>query len=202
MQRRPPVITIAGHRLRLADQPVVRRAAGRRTSSGSMSTYKYQDNKIYVPSAHFADGSPALPQLRWATTAASAASPGRRRARTRSASTSRSSSTASSTTASTPTRSSTPEASTDAFGGGWIPQVRWTRAQSNKLLFEAGIAYYNQPYEQNCRRGPDADRAAEPERLDRPADGRVRLLDSAVLEHDRRTTTSWRRPATSPARTR
>ena len=50
----------------------------------------------------------------------------------------------------------TPEASTDAFGGGWIPQVRWTRAQSNKLLFEAGIAYYNQPYEQNCRRGPPA----------------------------------------------
>ncbi len=35
---------------------------------------------------------------------------------------------------------STPEASTDAFGRGWIPQVRWTRAQSNKLLFEAGIA--------------------------------------------------------------
>ena len=45
----------------------------------------------------------------------------------------------------------TPEASTDAFGRGWIPQVRWTRAQSNKLLLEAGIAYYNQPYEQNCR---------------------------------------------------
>ena len=45
----------------------------------------------------------------------------------------------------------TPEASTDAWGRGWIPQVRWTRAQSNKLLFEAGLAYYNQPYEQNCR---------------------------------------------------
>src|SRR6185295_16739356 len=45
----------------------------------------------------------------------------------------------------------TPEASTDAFGRGWIPQLRWTRAHSNKLLLEAGIAYYNQPYEQNCR---------------------------------------------------
>src|SRR6266850_1787382 len=45
---------------------------------------------------------------------------------------------------------STPEASTDAWGRGWIPQVRWTRAQSNKLLFEAGLAYYTQPYEQNC----------------------------------------------------
>src|SRR4029079_9951490 len=40
--------------------------------------------------------------------------------------------------------------STDAWGRGWIPQVRWTRAQSNKLLFEAGLSYYTQPYEQNC----------------------------------------------------
>src|SRR5262245_39432589 len=46
----------------------------------------------------------------------------------------------------------TPEASTDAFGVGWIPQVRWTRAHSNKLLLEAGLAYYDQPYEQNCSR--------------------------------------------------
>ena len=78
----------------------------------------------------------------------------------------------------------TPEASTDAFGSGWIPQARWTRAQSNKLLFEAGIAYYNQPYEQNCKAEPDGHRPAEPERLDRPADRRVRLHDSAVREHD------------------
>ena len=32
-----------------------------------------------------------------------------------------------------------------------MPQVKWTRAQSNKLLLEAGISYYNQPYEQNYR---------------------------------------------------
>src|SRR5262249_24857409 len=47
---------------------------------------------------------------------------------------------------------STPEASSDAYGRGWIPQARWTRAQSNKLLFEAGIANYNQTYEQLCSR--------------------------------------------------
>ena len=44
-----------------------------------------------------------------------------------------------------------PEASTDAFGMGWMPQMRWTRAHSSKLMLEAGIGYYNQPYEQNCR---------------------------------------------------
>src|SRR5262249_34422041 len=46
----------------------------------------------------------------------------------------------------------TPQASTDAFGVGWIPQVRWTRAQSNKLLIEARLAYYDQPYAQHCSR--------------------------------------------------
>jgi hypothetical protein len=43
----------------------------------------------------------------------------------------------------------TPEASTDAFGRGWVPQVKWTQTTSNKLLLEAGITHYNQPYEQN-----------------------------------------------------
>ena len=45
---------------------------------------------------------------------------------------------------------STPAASTDAFGNGWVSEVKWTRAQSSKLLFEAGISSYNQGYEQNC----------------------------------------------------
>ncbi|HEX3644263.1 MAG TPA: carboxypeptidase-like regulatory domain-containing protein [Vicinamibacterales bacterium] len=113
-------------------------------------TYKYQDNKFYVPSAHFSDGSQAyrnsmgnysgVGRLTWA-----ASSKDRVRLyiekqfngefyngfNTYAV--------------------STPEASTDAFGRGWIPQVRWTRAQSNKLLLEAGISYYNQPYEQDCR---------------------------------------------------
>jgi hypothetical protein len=42
----------------------------------------------------------------------------------------------------------TPEASTDAWGRGWVPQVKWTQTTSNKLLLEAGITYYDQPYEQ------------------------------------------------------
>jgi hypothetical protein len=45
----------------------------------------------------------------------------------------------------------TPEASTDAFGRGWVTQVKWTETTTNKLLLEAGITYYNQPYEQNYR---------------------------------------------------
>ena len=115
------------------------------------TTYKYQDAKVYVPSAKFSDGSQAfrnlmgnysgVGRLTWA-----------------------------------PTNKDkirafiekqfngeffngfntyavmTPEASTDAFGVGWIPQVRWTRAQSSRLLFDAGIAYYGQSYEQNCSR--------------------------------------------------
>ena len=45
---------------------------------------------------------------------------------------------------------STPAASTDAFGNGWVSEVKWTRAHSNKLLFDAGISSYDQGYEQNC----------------------------------------------------
>ncbi len=76
---------------------------------------------------------------------------GGRRARTRSASTSRSNSTASSTTASTRCRPARPRRPPTPSAAVGFPQIRWTRAQSNKLLLEAGIAYYNQPYEQNCR---------------------------------------------------
>src|SRR5262249_39624898 len=43
----------------------------------------------------------------------------------------------------------TPQASTDAFGNGWVPQLKWTRAHSSRLLFDAGVSYYTQPYEQN-----------------------------------------------------
>jgi hypothetical protein len=45
----------------------------------------------------------------------------------------------------------TPEASTDAFGRGWVNQVKWNRTASTKLLLEAGLSYYDQPYEQNQR---------------------------------------------------
>ena len=114
-------------------------------------TYKYQDAKVYVPSAKFPDGSQAYRnlmgnysgagRLTWAPT-----SKDKIRAfiekqyngeffngfNTYAV--------------------MTPEASSDAFGVGWIPQVRWTRAQSSRLLLEAGIAYYGQSYEQNCSR--------------------------------------------------
>ena len=45
----------------------------------------------------------------------------------------------------------TPEASTDAFGLGWVPQIKWTQTTTNKLLLEAGLSYYTQDYEQTCR---------------------------------------------------
>jgi hypothetical protein len=113
-------------------------------------TYLYQDHKIYVPSAHFADGSPAfrndmgsysaVGRVTWA-----ASSKDKIRVYVEKQFTGEF------YNGFTFLPTTTPEASTDAFGNGWIPQARWTRAQSNKLLFEAGIAYYNQPYEQNCR---------------------------------------------------
>jgi hypothetical protein len=115
-------------------------------------TYKYQDNKIYVPSSRFADGSPAyrnsmgnysaVGRLTWA-----ASNKDKIRAYVEKQFNGEFYN-GFNTYAVT-----TPEASTDAFGRGWIPQVRWTRAQSNRLLFEAGIAYYDQPYEQNCKEG-------------------------------------------------
>jgi hypothetical protein len=112
-------------------------------------TYKYQDNKFYVPSAKFADGSPAyrnsmgnysgVGRLTWAAT-----SKDKIRLYVEKQFNGEFYN-GFNTYAVT-----TPEASTDAWGRGWIPQVRWTRAHSNKLLFEAGLAYYTQPYAQTC----------------------------------------------------
>jgi hypothetical protein len=45
----------------------------------------------------------------------------------------------------------TPEASTDAFGRGWVSQLKWTQTTTNRLFLEGGVTYYNQPYEQNYR---------------------------------------------------
>jgi hypothetical protein len=114
-------------------------------------TYKYEDGKIYVPSSRFADGSQAyrnlmgnysgIGRVTWA-----ASSKDKIRAYIEKQFNGEF------YNGFNTLATSTPEASTDAFGIGWIPQVRWTRAQSSKLLFEAGLAYYNQPYEQNCSR--------------------------------------------------
>jgi hypothetical protein len=118
-------------------------------------TYKYQDAKVYVPSSKFADGSQAyrnlmgnysgVGRLTWA-----ASSKDKVRLYVEKQFNGEFYNGFNTYAV------STPEASTDAFGRGWIPQVRWTRAQSNKLLLEAGISYYNQPYEQDCRPGLSA----------------------------------------------
>src|SRR6266849_1577101 len=112
-------------------------------------TYKYEDGKIYVPSARFADGSPAYRNLMGnyngvgrLTVAASSKDKIRLYVEKQFNGEFFNGFNTYAVT--------TPEASTDAFGRGWIPQVRWTRAHSNKLLLEAGLAYYTQPYEQNC----------------------------------------------------
>jgi len=114
-------------------------------------TYKYEDQKVYVPSARFPDGSQAFRNYMGNYSAAgrvtwAASNKDKIRAYIEKQYNGEFYN-GFNTYATT-----TPEASTDAFGNGWIPQVRWTRAQSSKLLFEAGLAYYNQPYEQNCSR--------------------------------------------------
>jgi len=113
-------------------------------------TYKYEDNKTYVPSSSFADGSRAFRQAQGNYSAVT-----------------RLTYQASSKDKirfyldrqfngedyngfnTLPTTS--PEASTDAFGLGWVPQIKWTQTTTNKLLLEAGLSYYTQEYEQTCR---------------------------------------------------
>ena len=154
-------------------------------------TYKYQDDKIYVPSAHFADGSQAyrnamgnysgVGRVTWA-----ASSKDKIRVYVE--------------------KQFNGEfyngfntyADVDArgvdrrLGRGWIPQVRWTRAQSNKLLLRSRHRLLQPAATSRTARAraPAGTALPTPERLDRPADGPLRLLDSAVFEHDRRTTTS------------
>jgi len=113
-------------------------------------TYKYEDFKTYVPSSSFSDGSRAFRQSQGNYSAVG-----------------RLTYQASSKDKirfyldrqfngedyngfnTLPTTS--PEASTDAFGLGWVPQVKWTQTTTNKLLLEAGLSYYTQDYEQSCR---------------------------------------------------
>ncbi|HXG86722.1 MAG TPA: TonB-dependent receptor [Vicinamibacterales bacterium] len=111
-------------------------------------TYKYEDNKTYVASSTFADGSQAFRQamgnysavtrLTWQAT---------QRDKFRFYIEKQFNGEFYNGFNTLPT--TTPEASTDAFGRGWVPQMKWQQTTTNKLLLEAGISYYDQPYEQN-----------------------------------------------------
>ena len=113
-------------------------------------SYKYEDNKIYVASSRFADGSPAFREsmgnytgvgrLTWQASD---------RDKLRFYVDRQFNGEFYNGFNTLP--NTTPEASTDAFGRGWVTQLKWTETTTNKLLLEAGITYYNQPYEQNYR---------------------------------------------------
>ena len=113
-------------------------------------TYKYADHKIYVASSTFPDGSQAYRQSMGnysAVTRVTWAASSRDKFRFYIEKQFNGEEyNGFNTLANT-----TPEASTDAFGDGWVPQVKWTQATSTRLMLEAGISYYNQPYEQNYR---------------------------------------------------
>ncbi len=112
-------------------------------------TYKYEDNKTYVASSAFADGSKAYRQamgnysavtrLTWQAT---------QKDKIRFYLDRQYNGEFYNGFNTLPTTS--PEASTDAFGLGWVPQLKWTQTTTNKLLLEAGISYYTQDYQQNC----------------------------------------------------
>ena len=113
-------------------------------------TYKYEDSKTYVASSQFADGSPAFRQsmgnytgvgrLTWQAS---------ERDKVRFYVDRQFNGEFYNGFNTMP--NTTPEASTDAFGRGWVTQLKWTQTTTNRLLLEGGLTYYNQPYEQNYR---------------------------------------------------
>jgi hypothetical protein len=113
-------------------------------------TYKYEDNKTYVASSRFADGSRAFREsmgnytgvgrLTWQAT---------QRDKVRFYVDRQFNGEYYNGFNTLP--STTPEASTDAFGKGWVTQLKWTQTTTNKLLLEGGVTRYSQPYEQNYR---------------------------------------------------
>ena len=113
-------------------------------------TYKYEDNKTYVASSQFADGSKAFRQsmgnysavtrLTWQATSKDKVRFYLDRQYN-----------GEFYNGFNTLATTSPEASTDAFGLGWVPQLKWTQTTTNKLLLEAGISYYTQGYEQTCR---------------------------------------------------
>ena len=110
-------------------------------------TYKYEDNKIYVASSTFADGSrafresqgnySAVTRLTWQATSKDKIRFYLDRQFN-----------GENYNGFNTLATTTPEASTHAFGRGWVPQIKWTQTATDRLLLEAGISYYYQPYEQ------------------------------------------------------
>ncbi len=113
-------------------------------------TYKYEDHKNYVASSAFADGSRAFRQSQGnysAVTRLTYAATSRDKIRFYLDRQFNGEDYNGFNTLPT----TTPEASTDAFGLGWVPQIKWTQTTTNRLLLEAGLSYYTQGYEQSCR---------------------------------------------------
>src|SRR5688500_7070190 len=113
-------------------------------------TYKYEDFKNYVPSSSFADGSRAFRESQGsysAVTRLTYAVSSRDKIRFYLDRQFNGEDYNGFNTLPT----TTPEASTNAFGLGWVPQIKWTQTTTNKLLLEAGLSYYTQDYEQSCR---------------------------------------------------
>jgi hypothetical protein len=139
------------HRVRLADQSVVRRAR-QEDKVWFYFTYKYQDHKNYVPSSKFPDGTQAFRndmgsyaasgRLTWAPDEQGQDSHLHREAVQRRVLQRVQHLRGDDTLKRPPTRS---------VSAGFR-RCAGQRRQSNKLLFEAGIAQYNQAYEQNCSR--------------------------------------------------
>jgi len=110
-------------------------------------TYKYEDNKIYVASSKYPDGSlayresqgnySAVTRLTWQASS---------RDKIRFYLDRQFNGENFNGFNTLPT--TTPEASTHAFGRGWVPQIKWTQTTTDRLLLEAGLTYYYQPYEQ------------------------------------------------------
>lgn len=113
-------------------------------------TYKYEDSKTYVASSQFADGSQAFRQSMGNYTGV-----GRLTWQASERDTVRfyldRQFNGEFYNGFNTMPNTTPEASTDAFGRGWVSQLKWTQTTTNRLLLEGGLTYYNQPYEQNYR---------------------------------------------------
>ena len=163
-------------------------------------TYKYEDNKNYVASSQFADGSRAFRQsmgnysgvgrVTWQAT---------QRDKIRFYLEKQFNGEFYNGFNTLPT--TTPEASTDAFGRGWVPQVKWTQTTTNRLLLEAGLLVLQPALRAEL---PSDGRPARPAaaRADhRPAERSRPATPFRPTRAGPRATARWRRPATSPART-